>query len=112
MRSLRRVLIPLVLLAGLVFRVDDGGGAFLPPPPPALPAPPPRLALNGEAAPEDDGAAVSRSTEIVAAEARSTEFVAPARPKKQSFRELLVRPQPVRHEPASLVTDEAKAESR
>ncbi|XP_066390758.1 serine/threonine-protein kinase/endoribonuclease IRE1-like [Miscanthus floridulus] len=111
MRSLRRVLIPLVLLAGLAFPVDDGGAALLPPPPPALPAPPPRLALPGGAAPEDDGAAAaSRSTEIVAVGARSTEIVAPAAPKKQSLRELLVRPQPARHEPANLVSGEAKAE--
>lgn len=111
MRSLRRVLIPLVLLAGLAFRVDDGGAALLPPP--ALPATPPRLALPGGAAPEDDGvAAASRSTEIVAVGARSTEIVAPAGPKKQSLRELLVRPQPARHEPANLVSGEAKPEPR
>jgi serine/threonine-protein kinase/endoribonuclease IRE1 len=114
MRSLRRVLIPLVLLAGLAFRVDDGGAALLPRPPPALPAPRPRLALPGGAAPEDDvaAAAASRSTEIVAVGARSTEIVAPAGPKKQSLRELLVRPQPARHEPANLVSGEAKAEPR
>ncbi|XP_066397744.1 serine/threonine-protein kinase/endoribonuclease IRE1-like [Miscanthus floridulus] len=110
MRSLRRVLIPLVLLAGLAFRVDDGGAALLPPPPPALPAPRPRLALPGGAAPEDDGAAASRSTDIVAVGARSTEIVAPAGPKKQSLQKLLVRPQPARHEPANLVSGEAKAE--
>jgi len=112
MRSLHRVLIPLVLLAGLAFPVDDGGAALLPPPPPTFPAPPPRLALPGGAAPEDDGAAASRSTEIVAVGARSTEIVAPAGPKKQSLRELLVRPQPARHEPANLVSGEAKAEPR
>ncbi|ONM56923.1 Serine/threonine-protein kinase/endoribonuclease IRE1a [Zea mays] len=77
MRSLRGVLIPLVLLAGLAFRVDDGGAALLPLPPPALP-----------------------------------EIVAPVGPKKQSLRELLVRPQPARHEPSSLVSGEAKAETR
>jgi serine/threonine-protein kinase/endoribonuclease IRE1 len=113
MRSLRRVLIPLVLLAGLTFRVDDGGAALLSPPSPALPATPSSLALPGGAAPEDDGAAAaSRSTEIVAVGARSTEIVAPAGHKKQSLRELLVRPQPARHEPANLVSGEAKAEPR
>ncbi|KAF8759234.1 hypothetical protein HU200_010264 [Digitaria exilis] len=113
MRSLRRVLVPLVLLAGLAFRVDDGGAALLPPhhlppPRPALPAPPPRLALAG---PEDD----SRSTEIVAAAgARSSEVVAPvaAPPKKQRLRELFVLPKPSRHEPAHVVSSEAEAEPR
>ncbi|CAN6218773.1 unnamed protein product [Urochloa humidicola] len=118
MRSLRRVLVPLVLLAGLAFRVDDGGATLLPPhappPPPALPGPPPRLALPGGASPDDDGAAAaaSRSTEIAAAGARSTEIVAPAAPKKQSLRELFVLPQPPRHEPARAVSGEAEAEPR
>ncbi|CAL5082887.1 unnamed protein product [Urochloa decumbens] len=118
MRSLRRVLVPLVLLAGLAFRVDDGGAALLPPHapprPPALPDPPPRLALPGGAGPDDDGAAAaaSRSTEIAAAGARSTEIVAPAAPKKQSLRELFVLPQPPRHEPARVVSVEAEAEPR
>jgi hypothetical protein len=111
MRSLRGVLIPLVLLAGLAFRVDDGGAALLPLPPPALPASPSRLALPG-GTPKDDGAAASRSTEVVTAGVRSTEIVAPVGPKKQSLRELLVRPQPARHEPSSLVSGEAKAETR
>ncbi|RCV12980.1 hypothetical protein SETIT_2G310300v2 [Setaria italica] len=117
MRSLRRVLVPLVLLVGLAFRVDDGGAAHLPPhhppPPPALPGPPSRLALPGVAGPEDDGAAAaSRSTEIAAAGARSTEVVAPAAPKKQSLRELFVVPKPPRHEPARAVSGEAEAEPR
>ncbi|RLN35978.1 serine/threonine-protein kinase/endoribonuclease IRE1a-like [Panicum miliaceum] len=107
MRSLRRVLVPLVLLAGLAFRVDDGGAALLPP------APPPRLALPGGAVPEDDGAAAtSRSTDITAAGASSTEIVAPAAPKKQSLRELFVLPQPRRHEPARAVSGESEAEPR
>jgi serine/threonine-protein kinase/endoribonuclease IRE1 len=104
MRSLRRVLVPLVLLAGLAFRVDDGGAA--------LPAPPPRLALPGRAVPEDDGAAASGSTEIAAAGASSTGIVVPAAPKKQSLRELFVLPQPRRHEPARAVSGEAEAEPR
>ncbi|KAG2645269.1 hypothetical protein PVAP13_2KG424500 [Panicum virgatum] len=112
MRSLRRVLVPLVLLAGLAFRVDDGGAALLLPPPPALPAPPPRLALPGGAVPEHDGAAASGSTEIAAAGASSTGIVAPAAPKKQSLRELFVLPQPRRHEPARAVSGEAEAEPR
>ncbi|CAN6198953.1 unnamed protein product [Urochloa humidicola] len=118
MRSLRRVLVPLILLAGLAFRVDDGGATLLPPhappPPPALPGPPPRLALPGGASTDDDGAAAaaSRSTEIAAAGARSTEIVAPAAPKKQSLRELFVLPQPPRHEPARVVSGEAEAEPR
>ncbi|CAN6175360.1 unnamed protein product [Urochloa humidicola] len=118
MRSLRRVLVPLVLLAGLAFRVDDGGATLLPPhappPPSALPGPPPRLALPGGVSPDDDGAAAaaSRSTEIAAAGVRSTEIVAPAAPRKQSLRELFVLPQPSRHEPARIVSDEAEAEPR
>ncbi|KAJ1290851.1 hypothetical protein BS78_02G274400 [Paspalum vaginatum] len=106
MRSLRRVLLPLVILAGLAFRVDDGGAALLPrdspPPPPALPAPPPRLALPGGVRPEEDGAA-----------ARSTEIIAAAPPKKQSFRELLVLPELQRQEPALVVSadDDAKPRS-
>jgi len=115
MRSLRRVLVPLVLLAGLAFRVDDGGAALLPLPTPALPAPPPRLALPGGAVPEDDGAgaaAASGSTEIAAAGASSTGIVVPAAPKKQSLRELFVLPQPRRHEPARAVSGEAEAEPR
>lgn len=105
MRSLRRVILPLVLLAGLAFRVDGGGAALLQrdpaPPPPALPAPPPRLALPGGVDPEEDGAA-----------ARSAEIIAAAAPKKQSFRELLVLPKLQRQEPALAVRPDHDAKPR
>ncbi|TVU39365.1 hypothetical protein EJB05_12778 [Eragrostis curvula] len=94
-RSLRRVLLPLVLLSGLAFRgvdLDAGGGGPAPLP---LPSPPPRLALPGPG--EDDGPA--RSTEIVAATA----------PKPG---ELLILPRPRRSEQSSVVSGEAGPLSR
>ncbi|XP_062189270.1 serine/threonine-protein kinase/endoribonuclease IRE1-like [Phragmites australis] len=112
MRSLRRVILPLVLLAGIAFRgvgLDASPAALHPSPSP----PPPRLALplaRGGGGPEDGAAA--RSTEIVAVAARSTEIVVAAPPKKQRPGDLLVRPQPPRAEPTSAVSGEADAEAR
>ncbi|GJN07487.1 hypothetical protein PR202_ga25323 [Eleusine coracana subsp. coracana] len=95
-RSLRRVLIPLVLLSGLAFRGVgfDCGGA---PEPLALPPPPPRLALPGASGPrEEDGPA------------RSTEVVAAALPKKKA-RDFLVLPRARRSEHSSVVSSDSDA---
>ncbi|KAL6611286.1 hypothetical protein ACP70R_039214 [Stipagrostis hirtigluma subsp. patula] len=96
MRSLRRVILPLVLLSGLAFRgvhFDDAGY----PAPAAALLPPPSLALPG-GGDSEDGAGLS--TEIVA-----------AAPKRKPG-ELLVRPQLRRPEPARAVSGEADADSR
>ncbi|KAI4999052.1 hypothetical protein ZWY2020_059742 [Hordeum vulgare] len=88
MRSLRRVLLPLVLLSGLAFRgarFDDADAA---PAPLLLPLPlPPQQPAPSLALPAGDEAG---STEIVAAE-------------QPSLRELLVRPPRRRSEPANAV---------
>ena len=99
MRSLRRVLLPLVLLSGLAFRgvrFDDAADAapaplLLPfPPPPQQPAPPLALPAGGGKVDEVD------STEIVAAPA-------PLPP-----RELLVSPPRRRSDPTNAVIETEK----